>query len=115
MRTHENLGHFATNVRNYVLFPHGQVVITRAANDALLKTYASHDGEVLKLASSLVALHVTGDFGDICDEDKQVNLDSIRLGNRVMSVYKFPTHGLTLWVITEADRSVTTILLPEEY
>lgn len=115
MRAHENLGHFAKNVRNYVLFPYGQVVITRAANDALLETYASHDGEVLKLASGLVALHVTGDFGDICDEDKQVNLDAIRLGNRVMSVYKFPEHDLTFWVITEADRSVTTILLPEEY
>lgn len=53
--------------------------------------------------------------GDTCDEDKQVNEDSLRDGERLLAVYIYPETGEKIWIITEWDRSVTTILFPEEY
>ena len=58
--------------------------------------------------------HLHGDWGDICNEDRVVNEDALISGERLMSVYEVEP-GLTIWIITEADRSVTTILLPNEY
>jgi hypothetical protein len=58
--------------------------------------------------------HMQGDWGDICNEDRQLNEDALISGYRLMSVYNISTE-LKIWIITEADRSVTTILLPEEY
>jgi len=57
--------------------------------------------------------HATGDWGDVCAEDAELNNEALTLGNRVLSSYDID--GTTLWIITEADRSVTTFLLPEEY
>lgn len=61
----------------------------------------------------LLVRHVSGDWGQIDPEDKGLNEAALRDGARIMSVYKFG--DLTFWVITEADRSATTILLPDEY
>ncbi len=58
--------------------------------------------------------HVSGDWGEVCDEDKSENEISVHEGFRILSAYS-TTRGTKLWVITEADRSSTTILLPEEY
>ena len=58
--------------------------------------------------------HEYGDWGDVCADDWQENELSLREGFRLLSSYQ-TTKGTRLWVITEADRSVTTILLPEEY
>lgn len=57
--------------------------------------------------------HQGGDWGDCCDEDKASNDAALENGTRLLSVYA--TEKGKLWVITEWDRSVTTILLPEEY
>ena len=57
--------------------------------------------------------HLNGDWGDLCEEDKVENLFSLKHGLRLLSAYNTP-FGV-LWIITEADRSVTTFLLPEEY
>lgn len=57
--------------------------------------------------------HATGDWGNICDEDKKTNEEGLKYGYRLMSVYN--VYGTVIWIITEADRSVTTVLLPEEY
>ncbi|HXO19419.1 MAG TPA: hypothetical protein VOA87_05775, partial [Thermoanaerobaculia bacterium] len=58
--------------------------------------------------------HVQGDWGEVCKEDGQANDRALRSGGRLLSAYR--THlGTRLWVITEADRSSTCILLPEEY
>jgi hypothetical protein len=57
--------------------------------------------------------HVSGDWGDICPEDASENEHSLKEGNRLMSVYGAGEHRF--WIITEADRSVTTILMPEDY
>jgi len=57
---------------------------------------------------------VTGDWGDLEDEDKKENELFVKEGLRILSAYNLET-GVKVWVITEWDRSVTTILLPEEY
>jgi hypothetical protein len=57
--------------------------------------------------------HASGDWGDLEEEDRRENELSLRNGWRIFSSY--PVGGKTVWIITEADRSVTTILLPEEY
>lgn len=58
--------------------------------------------------------HATGDWGDLGDEDKQENDCSLKDGGRLLSAYR-AANGVTFWIITEADRSVTTVLLPEDY
>ena len=58
--------------------------------------------------------HQVGDWGIVDDEDKAENELSVKTGFRILSAYKLST-GVKIWIITEADRSATTILLPEEY
>jgi hypothetical protein len=58
--------------------------------------------------------HLSGDWGDVCNEDRQENELSLREGFRLLSVYH-ASDGKKFWVITEADRSSTTVLLPEDY
>lgn len=61
-----------------------------------------------------VSRHLTGDWGDLEVEDKVENELSLREGFRLLSAYHLPD-GTKVWIITEADRSVTTVLLPDEY
>jgi len=61
----------------------------------------------------LVKRHEGGDWSDLDQEDRAANERALLEGTRVFSAYKFPQGKL--WVITEADRSATTVLLPEEY
>ncbi len=58
--------------------------------------------------------HQAGDWGDIPDYDRKENEQSLRQGLRLLSVYQ-STAGIRFWLITEADRSATTVLLPEDY
>lgn len=95
------------------LFPLGQVVATPAALDA-----SQCPGQFLEL----LARHVRGDWGSVDPEDAAANDEAVREGSRVLSAYAIdpakPCAGFganTFWIITEADRSVTTILLPEDY
>lgn len=61
-----------------------------------------------------LARHVTGDWGDLCNEDKQENEYSLTRHLRLLSSYE--EDGFKkIWIITEADRSATTVLFPEEY
>ena len=86
-------------------FSLGQLVATPGALDALETT-----GED---ALNFIARHLTGDWGDLDDEDKQENEFSVENDLRILSVYQL-NDGTKIWIITEADRSVTTILLPSE-
>jgi hypothetical protein len=88
------------------LFPLGQVVATPGALHAL--EAADVPG------TDYLQRHVSGDWGDLCAEDVAENRRSLERGFRILSSYRLPT-DVRLWVITEADRSVTTLLLPEEY
>lgn len=65
-------------------------------------------------ADEFLARHEAGDCGEVNAGDWEENELSIREGLRVLSAYTLAT-GVKVWVITEADRSATTILLPEEY
>ena len=86
------------------IFTSGQVVATTGAL-ALAESGIN--------LGSFLARHLLGDWGDLCDEDKQENELSVSQGYRVFSSYK-TSHG-KLWIITEADRSSTTLLQPDEY
>lgn len=58
--------------------------------------------------------HLRGDWGDISEEDKQANEDALQYGDRLLSAYH-TQDGRKYWILTEADRTYTTVLLPEEY
>ena len=58
--------------------------------------------------------HQAGDWGDVCDEDRLANDSALEEGTRLFSVYHSGTR-VKFWIITEADRRVTTVLLPEDY
>ena len=88
------------------LFDLGQVVGTPGALRALR--------DAGQLPDEFLVRHVTGEWGELSDEDKQENEFSVEQGFSILSAYRLQT-GVKLWVITEWDRSVTTILLPEEY
>ncbi len=85
--------------------PLGRVLATPGALD-LLSEIGVHPFDYL-------ARHATGDWGDLCEFDRRQNEIALRDGYRVLSSY--PVDEERVWIITEADRSVTTILLPEEY
>ncbi len=85
-------------------FPLGRLVCTPGA------------GDVVPPAEVAAALdrHLAGDWGEVCPDDRAENDLSLRDGLRILSTYR-TEHGVKFWVITEADRSVTTVLLPDEY
>jgi len=85
-------------------FPLGNIYITRGASDAL------NHSDVL----GVLGRHVQGDWGDVCEEDKQANDAAVQDGERILSAYVAGS-GTRFWVITEAARSATTVLLPDEY
>jgi hypothetical protein len=87
-------------------FNPGQVVATPGA----LREFEA-SGET---PFSYLQRHLVGDWGDLKPEDIRENEFSLRAGLRIMSVYKLKS-GVGIWVITEADRSSTCLLLPEEY
>jgi hypothetical protein len=64
--------------------------------------------------SELLERHSLGDWGDVPPEDARENEYALNHGFRVMSSYLLPT-GERVWIVTEADRSSTCILLPSEY
>ena len=87
-------------------FPLGKLVATPAAIDAMQ--------EADQNPHELYQRHQFGDWGDVCPADAAENELSVKEGFRVLSVYVLKT-GVKVWVITEADRSASTILLPEDY
>jgi hypothetical protein len=87
-------------------FPMGSVVSTPGALAALRE--AGQDPR------ELLARHQAGDWGTLSDEDRLENDFSVQHGLRVLSAYTLST-GVTVWLISEADRSVSTFLLPSEY
>ena len=64
--------------------------------------------------AAALARHLCGDWGEICAEDAATNEDAIEGGGQLMSVYTSAS-GIVYWVITESDRSVSTLLLPDDY
>jgi hypothetical protein len=87
-------------------FPLGRMVMTQGAANAL--------DEAGQSPFEFLNRHQRGDWGEVCEEDRQENELSLRKGFRLLSVYHTKT-GAKLYVITEWDRSVTTLLLSEDY
>ena len=87
-------------------FPLGRVVATPGALKAL--------EEANQTPFEFVEKHQTGNWGELCEEDKDENEFSVRNGFRILSAYRTRLDE-KIWIITEADRSVTTLLRPEEY
>ena len=83
----------------------GRIIATPRALEMLL--------ELGVLPHDLLRRHQNGDWGDLCDEDKQANEAALVEGSRLLSAYCFLERKI--WVITEADRASTCILLPSEY
>jgi hypothetical protein len=63
---------------------------------------------------ALISRHVRGDYGDLCASDKKANLQAIKDGSRILSAYVI-AEGVKVYVITEASRELTTVLLSDEY
>ncbi len=94
------------------LFELGAILTTPGASEAL-------ELDQLRL---YLDRHQAGDWGHVCKDDKELNDQAVKDGGRILSAYAIdpalPCKGFgqnCVWIITEADRSVTTFLLPEEY
>jgi hypothetical protein len=87
-----------------ISFNLGRTLITSAANSAL------------NLADVTRAMnrHLSGDWGELCPEDIHSNNSAVKNGLRILSAYKDRV-GEKFWIITEADRSYTTVMLPSDY
>ena len=88
------------------LFPLGSVVATPAALELL-----EENGQT---PSEFISKHHSGQWGNLCDEDRQTNDAALKDGSRIFSSYNL-NDGQKIWVITEADRASTCVLLPSEY
>lgn len=86
------------------LFPVGRVVMTLGAQQVISEP----------VAALLLTRHMSGDYGDICSEDVDLNNARINTGGRILSSYDV-SETESVWVVTEKNRSITTILLPSEY
>ena len=94
-------------------FKLGQLVATRGVDERMRK-----DRIFAAFVSKAIRLYQQCDWGDTCKEDKASNDYAVDNGERILAVYKQDSsvrEPLTIWIITEWDRSATTILFPEEY
>lgn len=135
--TRKRAGHFARRVREgppesrdtsngsaHVRFPIGRLFATPGALSALArardfgKPYsvqrANESEDRMSQVLPYVRRHAWGDWGDVSADDAQANEAALREDARILSAYELAT-GERLWIITEADRSSTTVLLPDEY
>jgi len=87
-------------------FSLGRIVATPGALEAVQ--------EANQNPFEFIQRHQSGDWGNLCEEDKRENEFSLKNGFRLLSAYR-TLHDVKVWIITEADRSVTTLLLPHEY
>lgn len=86
-------------------FPLGKIVATQGALDATTE----------EERRTILLRHQIGSWEETPREDRMQNMIGLFNGLRIMSVHTAHSSGHTIWVITEADRSVTSLLLPEEY
>ena len=97
---------------NKPLFKLGQVVATPGAIEAL--------EHVKQTPWSLLSRPLAGDWGDLSEDDRQLNNEALKDGSRILSAYVLNDGITTIWIITEAEddhgnRAATTLLLPDEY
>ncbi len=88
----------------------GQVVVTRGI-DELMK----NDSRFESFVYASLNRYAKCDWGDTCEEDRHTNDEAVKNGERILAVYKQPNTKNVIWIITEWNRGVTTILFLEEY
>ena len=86
-------------------FKLGQILSTTASKQTLVNAQID--------PRHLIMRHRQGDWGDVCEEDAELNNDAVKYGGRLLSSYLIGDEKL--WIITEADRSATTLLMADEY
>ena len=92
-------------------FPTGQVVWTRYINDCI-----AENASFAEFVMGSLKRHCSCDWGELDVEDKRANDIALEKGGRLFSAYTQPEkRDSKIWIITEADRSVTTVLFPKEY
>jgi hypothetical protein len=106
MQTNISTTNANASTQSKMLFPLGRTVATPGALDAL--------EEAGQLPAEFLRRHQTGDWGELCEADKKENDFSVTNGFRILSAYRTKA-GAKIWLISEWDRSATTILLPSEY
>lgn len=89
-------------------FKLGQLVVTRAIDERMDSDLGFQD-----FVKQSLSRYIHRDWGDTCREDSRANDLAVRNGERILAVYIYK--GETIWIITEWDRSVTTILFPSDY
>jgi hypothetical protein len=92
-------------------FSLGNLVCTRGVANR-----CAMDAHFAQKVEESILRHAVCDWGDLCDEDKQVNKEALQEGGRLLSAYYIDdAKAEKIWIITEWDRSVTTVLFPDEY
>lgn len=100
--------------------PIGRLFVTPGALEALHRAErlvapdAAHTAGLAPLAARYLVRHMTGDWGDLDADDRAANDRALANGERILSAYELAT-GERIWIITEADRSMTSVILPQEY
>lgn len=95
--------------------PRGNVIGPKFSLGMLVATPGAMEATTPSERELALRRHMSGDWGEVCDEDKETNDSSVRDGSRILSAYTAKSSGEKFWIITEADRFSTTILLPEDY
>ena len=124
--THGEVRDRLLGTKRPVKFPLGRLVMTCGVSNAIDEAEATkgNGGAYSAAIAEAVARHEVGDWGETCDKDKAENEDALKNGNRLMSVYTIwqdktgtcgTPEGTKIWIITEWDRSATTVLFPGEY
>lgn len=91
-------------------FKLGRVLTTRTVCDRSTSDFGFYD-----FLCQSIARYRECDWGDICREDWEANDRAVEQDDRTFAVYRYPQDGTKIWIITEWDRSATTILFPDEY
>ncbi len=92
-----------------LLFDLGRTIMTRRVADLF-----NEDRVFRKFVNESFRKYCNADWGETCEEDEELNYQALKTGDRILAVYK--KEGFeTIWIITESDRSATTILFPDEY
>lgn len=92
-------------------FDLGQLVVTRGIEKLIIEEECDNTQEI----AQCIVRHRQGDWGNLDEDDKMLNDNAVVDGGRILSAYEIGENKVKIWIITEADRSYTTILLPEEY
>ena len=91
-------------------FELGRVVMTRGVADEM-----EEDDAFQEFCNEALKRYVKGDWGDLSKKDKMANDKAVEIGERLLAAYIYPKTQEKIWIITEWNRSATTLLFPHEY